>query len=286
MNSSRLRHLTVLLFLIAAVAIVVVLLRVREFAQNTRKLMAEQRLDLQAVKLKPVAEISTSVAAKTAKSPQIAPIEVHPQEIPEAEILTDAQMRRKLRMEAIEIFKEKPHIDICKYLKPDRAQIYRTFKEIPRTFKFLILNRSIEMLFFTERMPKSFDLKFPTEERSSFANDLRYAYAIHEAKVELENNIEKARQVDVRGYYARALAQITLRNPSVLGDPELLPLCESFTDFSIPASQTELNEKTLAFMKRAQVKPDEINFDPHYKSQVEVLKNGAGVWEYQFPIKK
>ncbi|RYZ82773.1 MAG: hypothetical protein EOP04_21375 [Proteobacteria bacterium] len=186
--------------------------------------------------------------------------------------------------ETIAMIKESPPIDTCTYLTANRARLFQRFKERPKTFQILVMNRTLEISLVASRLPKNLEIMYHQEEPSTVANDLRYAYLVYQAKREVEQNFEDARRLEVHGYYARVLAQIAFQNPSVVGDPELVSLCQALTDLNEPLPQELMNQKIHEFAARAQVKIDEIDFDPQYVSKLFINKKSVtDLWFYALP---
>lgn len=182
--------------------------------------------------------------------------------------------------ESIHYVHKLPVIETCTWFEPEKGKLFEKFRIKPKGFEILVMNRSFEISTLSARLPKNIELILRQEEDPTFVNDLSYAALVYQANNEVAKNLERARLVDIRGYYARVLAQIVFKNPSLVGDPELISNCKAITDLSSPMNRAELNEKVIGFMQRAQVKDSEIAFDPQYMSKLVIDKRNPALWVY------
>lgn len=175
---------------------------------------------------------------------------------------------------------ERPLIGTCKMLGAERLPLFRKLLERPKAFEILAMDQRLEIGLLAYHLPINQSLVLQLDETPSLVQDAKYSLAIYKAKQELEDSISWARQVEIHGYYARILAQIVSKNPSLLGDSEVMKLCDKFSNLQNPTTQEEMNKEVVGFMQRAQIKPGEIPFNPNFRPTVEVTKGPDGNFIY------
>lgn len=235
-----------------------------QFRRWTQNLRDQQKLFLQ-----------TTLGPKT--SPNRSPIVTNQEPPLQSPAETTAGESPYDLREFFERNQKKPLIETCSWLSPDKAPLFNTLLNKPKFFELMVMEQSLEIGLFAYRLPLVQALALKADEVPTLSNDVDFAWATFKAKKELEEYLPMARQVETQGYYARILAKILRQNPSLFGDHRLSTLCERFTNPDEPLSQEEMNHEVDLILQIAQVKPEEIDFDPHFKPSVEISRSHNGV---------
>jgi hypothetical protein len=191
----------------------------------------------------------------------------------ETRVPLPAENSKESNAEFIKEVQKIPLIKTCTMFEGRGLLLFKAMLARPRGFQIFVIDQRIEIGLLSIRLPINQSLFARLDETPSLFRDMRFALDIYRAQKELEENIPLARKIQLHGYYARTIAKILRRNPSLLGNPEVSSLCQQFVDIKRPLSQEEMNIEIEGFMRRAQVKPEEIDFDPNFKPNV-VLRTG------------
>jgi hypothetical protein len=178
--------------------------------------------------------------------------------------------------ELIKDVQKRPLINTCTLLEGDGTPLFKKLLERPSGFELLVIDQRLEVGLIAYRLPINQALALQLDENPSLFHDMRFSLDFYRAQKELEVNLPLARQIETRGYYTRILAKILRQNPNLIGDPAVSALCDEFANIQRPTSQEEMNKEMYAFMQRAQVKPEEIDFNPNFKPTVEVVTGAEG----------
>ncbi|MGZ3797899.1 MAG: hypothetical protein ACXVB1_16125 [Pseudobdellovibrionaceae bacterium] len=217
--------------------------------------------------LKPAAEASrNSPSLSDVSKEKISPLPEASKA--EASVPLPAEKAKESNAEFIKKIHEIPLIKTCTMFEGRGLLLFKALLARPRGFRVFVIDQRLEIGLLSIRFPINQSLFARLDEVPSLFHDMRFALDIYRAQKELEENLPLAREIQLHGYYARTIAKILRRNPSLLGNPEVSSLCQQFADIKRPLSQEEMNSEIEGFMRRAQVKPEEIDFDPNFKPDV------------------
>lgn len=250
--------------------------KIRTFAQEGRQ---QQKMTLEAIFPKP--SLTPAMNTESAPGSQDVPRESQATPPPALEKKEDPNYMAYL----VDLVQKTPVIEICTWFEGSKSNVFLKFVNKPRIFDILVDDQIVEIALYSYRFPKNQAVMMQLAEEPTLVNDVKFALDIYMAKKEIEENLELARQIQMHGYYARVLAKIAARNPSIVGDSRLASLCQQFINMQEPLSQEAMNAEIFGFLQQAQVKPEEINFDPNYRSPLTINKMSNEIWSYDMPRK-
>lgn len=86
----------------------------------------------------------------------------------------------------------------------------------------------------------------------------------------LERALPEARRVDLHSYYALVLARLVSARPNLSINKDVQATCQFIESSFVKKADTELPGKMSALLRKVNVSPIEIDFDPHWKSNLSV----------------
>lgn len=202
------------------------------------------------------------------------PLERSPQS--DAEIHQYSDLKQLLEQDQAE-----PIIKTCSWFAPDKSSTFNKLINRPKVFENLILDQTQEIGLFSYRLPLTRSLILRLKDTSEFQNDFHFIFDFLLARMELQAHLSKARLVDTHGYYTRLLAKIVRQNPSLTEDVRLSRLCEKIANIESPLSREEMNREIEIFMELAQVRAEEIDYNPRYESRVNLSSNFKNALVYE-----
>lgn len=150
----------------------------------------------------------------------------------------------------------------------------------PRLALLGFIQASTVGLFFQYRLPENNELIIEASKDESFLSDIHFARLAFLAKHELEDNLQLARETEVRNYYAWKLMWAISKNIETYKDPRSTELCSFFADETQPFDQKRANQELLTYLEKMGVRPEEIEFDPHFQSDISIAKAKSGLYIY------
>ncbi len=261
-----------LFLILMALVVVLGFYGCRQFSQVVRSIRQNQKARLSEI---------TSEQKPAGISAFPSPVETSTS-APVPETITNIEIKTSVR-ETLESLDQIPLINVCRWIDPS-SDYSKTFQDVATGGLFQNLYQTViqaEGIFgpwlFRSRLPINREVLLAIDEEPSLMRDVEFSIQLYEAKKELEDNLDMAKQIETRAYYAWVLTQIAFKNPSLIGDGNLTDLCLRLQNIDQePFSSQEISSEIYQFMDRAQIKPEEFKFNPNFESKVEIVWGKEG----------
>lgn len=196
-----------------------------------------------------------------------------------AKSLVDEYAKEFTAQDALEIVDTSPRVFGCEFVDRDNpvAQGLARLSAHPteagrNSLERLFVSRiRWTLIFLSLRLPsKRALLEFEETLGDRIFSDVSFAGLLLTSKRELEENLSKAKETELRAYYSLVLTRMVMHNPRVLDAEATLSFCNRLEDIDSAFAQSEMNSILTDLIDTHQVDAKSLGFDPDFSPDIHV----------------